>query len=215
MKYLAAAAMLLLSGVCRGQISLHAGQRAAGSSGSTETFLMFEGCYSTCNSVTYALFQDTVGRSNFAYIQLFEEFRFWKVPLYIHAEYRTYNWNYNVVYLGLSCQIGTRHGMIALEPLYRNSSMDIYNGKYWQWKGSAFQFSVVTEHDWRIFNLNTFTDLWTATDLGDARGWYSELWGYFPITKSGRFQLGFIAQLGLLDGSSFAYALYPGVKFRF
>lgn len=183
------------------------------SEGLPSTVAMFEGSKVTNRTVTYALVQGSFNESGYTYAQFFHEIAISSKPLSVHMEFRTYNFDYNVAYLGLAYSFFTKNGVIAIEPLYRNDSLNLFCNRGWNWKNSSFQMSIVTGHDWKVCNLNTFTDLYTGNTNGSKGGWYSEAWLYFPVRKG--FQIGTILQLSAEIGSNFNYAIYPGIKVLF
>ena len=164
-------------------------------------------------SVTYALIQGSFVEYSFTYAQFFHEIALGSSPFSAHLEFRTYNFNYNVIYAGLSYSVSTENGMVAIEPLYRNGSLDLFHDRGWRWNSSSFQLSVVTGHDWKTCNLNTFTDFYTGSADGSKAGWYSEVWIYFPIFEG--IEIGIITQFSAELGSKVNYALYPGFKILF
>lgn len=182
------------------QSNLHIQQFATSTEGNHQstTKLMYEGTKVTDNSVTYALFSgDFSDKSdnNFYYAQIFHEQKFWDAPVYIHTEFRTYNFYQNVVYLGGAFTFGTEHGMIAIEPLVRNDSFGPYT-KTWKWDKTGGQLSLVSGHDWGFMNLNTFTDIYNTGGTIDMN-WYTEVWLYFPVTQN--------LQLGSITSFSSSY----------
>lgn len=157
----------------------------------TSTKLMYEGSHVSDNAVTYALFSgDFADNSvdNFYYMQVFQEFKFWNEPIFIHVEARTYNFYQNILYVGGAYTLGTKHGMIAIEPLVRNDSFGPWTGS-WDWKRTGGQLSIVTGHDWGFVNLNTFTDIYNTPGTSKPN-LYTEFWLYFPVTE--HLQLGTI-----------------------
>ena len=113
------------------QSNLHIQQFATSTEGNHQstTKLMYEGTKVTDNSVTYALFSgDFSDKSdnNLYYAQIFHEQKFWDAPVYIHTEFRTYNFYQNVVYLGGAFTFGSERGMIAIERLVRYDSFGPY-----------------------------------------------------------------------------------------
>lgn len=173
--------------------------------------VMYEGGSFTENSITYALisadFSSATGL-DYTYIQLFQEFKFWEKPIYIHVEARTSNFDLNSVYLGGTFCIDTPNGVVMIEPMYANEMLR-YN---WDWKSSKFMVSFVSEHDWGWMNINGFTDIWTGNNLSDA-GLYSELWIYFPIYKN--IELGGIVTFSAIGGIPASAGAYPGLKIKF
>ena len=200
------------------QSNLHIQQFATSTEGNHQstTKLMYEGTKLTDNSVTYALFSGDFSdksNNNFYYAQIFHEQKFWDAPVYIHTEFRTYNFYQNVVYLGGAFTFGTEHGMIAIEPLVRNDSFGPYT-KPWKWDRTGVQVSLVSGHYWGFMNLNTFTDIYNTLGTNDAN-WYSEIWCYMPVTKN--IQLGTITQL--MYGSDYSWNficnVFLGLKINF
>lgn len=216
--FTAAVALLFSIATTFAQSNLHIQQFATSTEGNHQstTKLMYEGTKVTDNSVTYALFSgDFSDKSdnNFYYAQIFHEQKFWDAPVYIHTEFRTYNFYQNVVYLGGAFTFGTEHGMIAIEPLVRNDSFGPYT-KTWKWDRTGGQLSLVSGHDWGFMNLNTFTDIYNTPGTNDAN-WYSEIWCYMPVTKN--IQLGAITQL--MYGSDYSWNficnVFLGLKINF
>lgn len=208
-------AILLSVGALHAQTNLHLVQKVP-FKGATATKVMVESTALGDNFVNYALLSGDFYRhdqqaTGFFYTQLFREQKFWKKPIFMHAEFRTYNFNYNILYLGGAYDIFTKHGMIAIEPLYRNNALNLYNKKKaWDWKGSSAQLSVVTGHDWGWCNMNSFTDIWTDNGRKDGAGWYSEIWYYVPVTK--HLQLGTISSFTKEEHSKFDYSVSLGFK---
>ena len=166
------------------------------------------------NSFSYALLSDDISdQGYFAYIQLFHEHKFWDAPLFIHAEYRSYGLDSHCLYLGAAYSFPTPHGMIAIEPLFRNNSLFAGNRlPVLSADGSSAQLSIITGHDWGWCNLNSFTDIWTAPRNGSGAGWYSEAWLYFPL--GGRLQLGSVSCLGWDFASKPQLSVFLGFKFN-
>ena len=183
------------------QSNLHIQQFATSTEGNHQstTKLMYEGTKLTDNSVTYALFSgDFSDKSdnNFYYAQIFHEQKFWDAPVYIHTEFRTYNFYQNVVYLGGAFTFVTEHGMVAIEPLVRHDSFGRPYTKTWKWDRTGGQLSLVSGHDWGFMNLNTFTDIYNTGGTIDMN-WYTEVWLYFPVTQN--------LQLGSITSFSSSY----------
>lgn len=183
------------------QSNLHVQQFATSTEGNHQstTKLMYEGTKLTDNSVTYALFSgDFSDKSdnNLYYAQIFHEQKFWDAPVYIHTEFRTYNFYQNVVYLGGAFTFATEHGMIAIEPLVRNDFFGRPYTKTWKWDRTGGQLSLVSGHDWGFMNLNTFTDIYNTGGTIDMN-WYTEVWLYFPVTQN--------LQLGSITSFSSSY----------
>ena len=201
-KIFTAAVALLFSIVTTfAQSNLHIQQFATSTEGNHQstTKLMYEGTKLTDNSVTYALFSgDFSDKSdnNFYYAQIFHEQKFWDAPVYIHTEFRTYNFYQNVVYLGGAFTVGTEHGMIAIEPLVRKRFFWCPYTKTWKWDRTGGQLSLVSGHDWGFMNLNTFTDIYNTGGTIDMN-WYTEVWLYFPVTQN--------LQLGSITSFSSSY----------
>lgn len=198
--FTAAVALLFSIATTFAQSNLHIQQFATSTEGNHQstTKLMYEGTKVTDNSVTYALFSgDFSDKSdnNFYYAQIFHEQKFWDAPVYIHTEFRTYNFYQNVVYLGGAFTFATEHGMIAIEPLVRNDSFGPYT-KTWKWDRTGGQLSLVSGHDWGFMNLNTFTDIYNTGGTMDMN-WYTEVWLYFPVTQN--------LQLGSITSFSSSY----------
>lgn len=198
--FTAAVALLFSIATTFAQSNLHIQQFATSTEGNHQstTKLMYEGTKVTDNSVTYALFSgDFSDKSdnNFYYAQIFHEQKFWDAPVYIHTEFRTYNFYQNVVYLGGAFTLATEHGMIAIEPLVRNDSFGPYT-KTWEWDRTGGQLSLVSGHDWGFMNLNTFTDIYNTGGTIDMN-WYTEVWLYFPVTQN--------LQLGSITSFSSSY----------
>lgn len=204
------------------QSNLHIQQFATSTEGNHQstTKLMYEGTKVTDNSVTYALFSgDFSDKSdnNFYYAQIFHEQKFWDAPVYIHTEFRTYNFYQNVVYLGGAFTFGTEHGMIAIEPLVRNDSFGRPYTKTWKWDKTGGQLSLVSGHDWGFMNLNTFTDIYNTGGTIDMN-WYTEVWLYFPVTQN--LQLGSITSFSSIYPDEFTsrtniLTFFLGLKINF
>ena len=216
--FTAVVALLFSIATVFAQSNLHIQQFAASTNGyhQATTKLMYEGTKASENAVTYALFSGDFSDSfdsNFYYAQIFHEQKFWDAPVYIHAEFRTYNFYQNVVYLGGAYVFGTKHGMIAVEPLVRNDSFGPWTNT-WKWNRTGGQLSVVSGHDWGCVNLNTFTDIYNTPGTNDAN-WYSEIWCYVPVTKS--IQLGTITQVmyGCDYNWDFICNVFLGLKVNF
>lgn len=200
--------------MCQAQVSLHVNQSIPfRQSDLTATKVMFEGTFMTEKVLGYALLSgDFYEGGNFTFMQIFGEYEVsQKIPLSTHVEFRTYDFDLNHLYVGLAYTFSTPSGFIAVEPLYRNDSLNLYGGKGWNWRDGRFQLSVVTGHDWKWMNLSSFSDFWTKNGLGDSAGLYSEVWMYFPVYK--KLQAGFIAALSVESETSFT--LYPGLKIVF
>lgn len=101
----------------------------------------------------YAELTGLSGGNAEAYGQFFWEQKFWKKPLFMHAEYRGVaagGFYESTAYLGAAYCIYSRHGYLALEPLA-------------MWKqrlGFGGQFSVVGGWEWDHFIIEHYTDLW-------------------------------------------------------
>lgn len=206
---------VLATFVSQAQVSLHVNQSIPiQESTSTATKVMFEGTFMTEKLLGYALISgDFYEGGNFTFMQIFGEYKLSsKIPLSSHVEFRSYDFDVNHVYLGLAYTFNTPSGYIAVEPLYRNDSLNLYGGKGWNWKDSRFQLSVVTGHDWKWMNLTSFSDFWTKNSLGGSAGLYSEAWIYFPVYK--RLQAGAIVSLSV-DSEATVFNLFPGLKIVF
>lgn len=69
------------------------------------------------NSVTFAYLE--AGYKAGSMLKLFHEQKFWKAPVYIHAEYQsTFNGSHTAI-VGGSWSLGLPNGFISLCPLYR------------------------------------------------------------------------------------------------
>lgn len=218
--FTAAVALLFSIATVFAQSNLHIQQFAASTEGyhQATTKVMFEGTKASDNAVTYALLSGDFADSgyNYFYTQLFHEHKFWDAPIYIHAEFRTYNFEQNVVYLGGAFTFETEHGMIAIEPLVRNDSFGPYTNT-WRWNRTGGQLSVVSGHDWGFVNLNTFTDIYNTGNSADMN-WYTEIWLYFPITQN--LQLGTITSFSSNYPSEFVgrtntLNIFLGLKVNF
>lgn len=220
-----AVALLLPVVLAGGQTNLHILQKFyCTPSGSTnglkecvnhpQTHIMVDISKAGENSFSYALLSDDISdQGYFAYIQLFHEHKFWDAPLFIHAEYRSYGLDSHCLYLGAAYSFPTPHGMIAIEPLFRNNSLFAGNRlPVLSADGSSAQLSIITGHDWGWCNLNSFTDIWTAPRNGSGAGWYSEAWLYFPL--GGRLQLGSVSCLGWDFASKPQLSVFLGFKFN-
>ena len=220
-----AVALLLPVVLAGGQTNLHILQKfyctPSGSSNGLkecvnhpQTHIMVDISKAGENSFSYALLSDDISdQGYFAYIQLFHEHKFWDAPLFIHAEYRSYGLDSHCLYLGAAYSFPTPHGMIAIEPLFRNNSLFAGNRlPVLSAGGSSAQLSIITGHDWGWCNLNSFTDIWTAPRNGSGAGWYSEAWLYFPL--GGRLQLGSVSCLGWDFASKPQLSVFLGFKFN-
>ncbi|MDD7552757.1 MAG: hypothetical protein SPK08_02910 [Candidatus Cryptobacteroides sp.] len=220
-----AVALLLPVVLAGGQTNLHILQKfyctPSGSSNGLkecvnhpQTHIMVDISKAGENSFSYALLSDDISdQGYFAYIQLFHEHKFWDAPLFIHAEYRSYGLDSHCLYLGAAYSFPTPHGMIAIEPLFRNNSLFAGNRlPVLSADGSSAQLSIITGHDWGWCNLNSFTDIWTAPRNGSGAGWYSEAWLYFPL--GGRLQLGSVSCLGWDFASKPQLSVFLGFKFN-
>ena len=220
-----AVALLLPVVLAGGQTNLHILQKfyctPSGSSNGLkecvnhpQTHIMVDISKAGENSFSYALLSDDISdQGYFAYIQLFHEHKFWDAPLFIHAEYRSYGLDSHCIYLGAAYSFPTPHGMIAIEPLFRNNSLFAGNRlPVLSADGSSAQLSIITGHDWGWCNLNSFTDIWTAPRNGSGAGWYSEAWLYFPL--GGRLQLGSVSCLGWDFASKPQLSVFLGFKFN-
>ena len=220
-----AVALLLPVVLAGGQTNLHILQKfyctPSGSSNGLkecvnhpQTHIMVDISKAGENSFSYALLSDDISdQGYFAYIQLFHEHKFWYAPLFIHAEYRSYGLDSHCLYLGAAYSFPTPHGMIAIEPLFRNNSLFAGNRlPVLSADGSSAQLSIITGHDWGWCNLNSFTDIWTAPRNGSGAGWYSEAWLYFPL--GGRLQLGSVSCLGWDFASKPQLSVFLGFKFN-
>lgn len=220
-----AVALLLPVVLAGGQTNLHILQKfyctPSGSSNGLkecvnhpQTHIMVDISKAGENSFSYALLSDDISdQGYFAYIQLFHEHKFWDAPLFIHAEYRSYGLDSHCLYLGSAYSFPTPHGMIAIEPLFRNNSLFAGNRlPVLSADGSSAQLSIITGHDWGWCNLNSFTDIWTAPRNGSGAGWYSEAWLYFPL--GGRLQLGSVSCLGWDFASKPQLSVFLGFKFN-
>ena len=220
-----AVALLLPVVLASGQTNLHILQKfyctPSGSSNGLkecvnhpQTHIMVDISKAGENSFSYALLSDDISdQGYFAYIQLFHEHKFWDAPLFIHAEYRSYGLDSHCLYLGAAYSFPTPHGMIAIEPLFRNNSLFAGNRlPVLSADGSSAQLSIITGHDWGWCNLNSFTDIWTAPRNGSGAGWYSEAWLYFPL--GGRLQLGSVSCLGWDFASKPQLSVFLGFKFN-
>ena len=220
-----AVALLLPVVLAGGQTNLHILQKfyctPSGSSNGLkecvnhpQTHIMVDISKAGENSFSYALLSDDISdQGYFAYIQLFHEHKFWDAPLFIHAEYRIYGLDSHCLYLGAAYSFNTPHGMIAIEPLFRNNSLFAGNRlPVLSADGSSAQLSIITGHDWGWCNLNSFTDIWTAPRNGSGAGWYSEAWLYFPL--GGRLQLGSVSCLGWDFASKPQLSVFLGFKFN-
>ena len=220
-----AVALLLPVVLAGGQTNLHILQKfyctPSGSSNGLkecvnhpQTHIMVDISKAGENSFSYALLSDDISdQGYFAYIQLFHEHKFWDAPLFIHAEYRSYGLDSHCLYLGAAYRFPTPHGMIAIEPLFRNNSLFAGNRlPVLSADGSSAQLSIITGHDWGWCNLNSFTDIWTAPRNGSGAGWYSEAWLYFPL--GGRLQLGSVSCLGWDFASKPQLSVFLGFKFN-
>ena len=220
-----AVALLLPVVLAGGQTNLHILQKfyctPSGSSNGLkecvnhpQTHIMVDISKAGENSFSYALLSDDISdQGYFAYIQLFHEHKFWDAPLFIHAEYRSYGLESHCLYLGAAYSFPTPHGMIAIEPLFRNNSLFAGNRlPVLSADGSSAQLSIITGHDWGWCNLNSFTDIWTAPRNGSGAGWYSEAWLYFPL--GGRLQLGSVSCLGWDFASKPQLSVFLGFKFN-
>ena len=220
-----AVALLLPVVLAGGQTNLHILQKfyctPSGSSNGLkecvnhpQTHIMVDISKAGENSFSYALLSNDISdQGYFAYIQLFHEHKFWDAPLFIHAEYRSYGLDSHCLYLGAAYSFPTPHGMIAIEPLFRNNSLFAGNRlPVLSADGSSAQLSIITGHDWGWCNLNSFTDIWTAPRNGSGAGWYSEAWLYFPL--GGRLQLGSVSCLGWDFASKPQLSVFLGFKFN-
>ena len=220
-----AVALLLPVVLAGGQTNLHILQKfyctPSGSSNGLkecvnhpQTHIMVDISKAGENSFSYALLSDDISdQGYFAYIQLFHEHKFWDAPLFIHAEYRSYGLDSHCLYLGAAYSFPTPHGMIAIEPLFRNNSLFAGNRlPVLSADGSSAQLSIITGHDWGWCHLNSFTDIWTAPRNGSGAGWYSEAWLYFPL--GGRLQLGSVSCLGWDFASKPQLSVFLGFKFN-
>ena len=220
-----AVALLLPVVLAGGQTNLHILQKfyctPSGSSNGLkecvnhpQTHIMVDISKAGENSFSYALLSDDISdQGYFAYIQLFHEHKFWDAPLFIHAEYRSYGLDSHCLYLGAAYSFPTPHGMIAIEPLFRNNSLFAGNRlPVLSADGSSAQLSIITGHDWGWCNLNSFTDIWTAPRNGSGAGLYSEAWLYFPL--GGRLQLGSVSCLGWDFASKPQLSVFLGFKFN-
>ena len=216
--FTAAAALLFSIAATFAQSNLYIQQFVTSTEGNHQstTKLMYEGTKVTDNSVTYALFSgDFSDKSdnNFYYAQIFHEQKFWDAPVYIHTEFRTYNFYQNVVYLGGAFTFGTEHGMTAMELLVRNDSFGPYT-KTWKCDRTGVQVSLVSGYDWGFMNLTTFMDTYNTIDTG-GMNCYTEVWLYFPVTQN--LQLGTITQL--MYGSDYSWNficnVFLGLKINF
>ncbi len=200
-------------------------------SNAAQSTVMFEGGFGTQNSFTYALLDGikTGDTPSSTYMQLFHEQKFWEAPIFLHLEYRNVGSNEESIYLGAAFNFFTKHGMIAVEPLLKNSSVNFYKPGFFDPEQSALQLSFVTGFDWGKVNFNSFSDFWSpslnyragdgcnfnAVD-GESWGIHSEGWLYYRLFD--HLQVGTIFALGYNDygtratGLGFGYSVSFGIK---
>lgn len=164
----------------------------------------------TDNSVTYTEISKTFQDSDH-YIQIFHEHRFWDEPIYVHVELRDQSFSgygETMLMVGGAYDVFTENGMIAIEPLLR------LDGEKGNWGKAQPMLSVVTGHDWKVFNLNSFTDFWYDSNYtGSGFNWYSEAWAYFKLLE--HVQLGAILTASYSEPVGFSVSAAPGLKIVF
>lgn len=167
-------------------------------------------CFTTDNSTTYGEIQKALNQEGNFYIQLFHEQKFWDVPVYIHTEYRAQSSVdvEHILMVGAAFTLGTENGYIAIEPLCR------VDGTKGNWGIVQPMMSVVSGHDWDVFNLNTFTDFWYDDNfMNNGFNWYSELWSYFNVYKY--IELGAVTQFAYSGPGTFFAGISPALKIKF
>ncbi len=125
--------------------------------------------------------------SKWVYLQLLWEQKFWKTPLFIHAEIRALLGDNTPAsyqcFAGCAYSIPLNCGYITIEPLYRYSNID----------GHGAQLSVVGGYDWKYFNLAHFTDIYKASQMQVPLTMYNECRFYYKVSH--RFEVGVVGIL--------------------
>ena len=133
------------------------------------------------------------GKSIEGYGQFFWEQKWWKLPLFLHAEYRgvTMASQYeSTAYLGATWCLYAKYGYVALEPLL-------------MWKqnnGVGGQFSIVGGWEWKRLLFEHYTDIWKAHKMTSAADIYSQSRIFMNVYK--RLSVGVIGTMFYSIGAS-------------
>ena len=117
--------------------------------GGSTTRIFLEKTLATDNATTFAYIEASFGGG--AYAQVFQEYKWWETPLYLHGEYRTtFDGNHTII-AGPSYSFFVPTGFISLAPFYR---YDIGINKH------AVQLSACYLFDFGWLELYGYNDAW-------------------------------------------------------
>lgn len=143
------------------------------------------------------------GKNIEAYGQFFWEQKWWKLPLFIHAEYRgvaAASYYESTTYLGAAYCLYGKRGYVAFEPLFM----------WKQHSGVGGQFSIVGSWEWKRLLFEHYTDLWKAHRMTSTADLYSQSRLYLNVYK--RFSIGVIGTLFYSFGSDPNSAAFFALK---
>ena len=157
------------------------------------------------NHLGYAYVEvGTVGfKDRWLYTQLIWEQKFWTMPLYLHAEVRSYftpDYDSFQCFGGLAYTIPVKCGSITLEPLYRYDTQAGHGG----------QLTIFGAYDWKRFSLTHYSDIYRCQRMDVPLTMYNECRSFYNINR--RFEVGLIGILSYsfidkFDALSLAAAL--------
>lgn len=150
------------------------------------------------NSMSFLYTELVVENNNAAstYVQLFREQKFWEVPIYIHAEFRTFIAEQfltnNVYMIGAAFGvIAKENGYLTLEALYR------YDDR------NNWQFTTVGGFDYGELSFSHYADFYGV----DKLYMFSENKLFFQFSK--HFKIGTNIELGLNTREGKKWSCYP------
>lgn len=140
-----------------------------------------------------------------AYGQFFWEQKFWKAPIFIHAEYRglvASSFYESTTYIGAAYCIYSKHGYLALEPL----------AMWKQQLGFGAQFSVVGGWEWEHFIIEHYTDLWKTDKMESVIDIYSQTRLFVKVFK--RLSAGVIGTIYYSPANIVSEGVYLALRWR-
>lgn len=186
--------ILIIAALCLAALTAN-GQTIEVLGGST-TRIFIEKTSTTDNSMTYGYIEGAFNNS--AYAQFIHEQKFWKLPLYIHGEYRTTFNGAHTAIAGASYSFGLPCGFISVGEYYRfDFGANLHSA----------QSSVCYLADFGWLELYGYNDFW----YDGAPNFFGEERAHIKITE--HFKLGAVVDLAYFG--SFTATPYIGIRYDF
>jgi len=158
-----------------------------------QTRIFAEQTFANENTMFYGYIESSYNAGSYG--QLILEKKYWSIPIFAHAEYRTYFDGSHIWIGGGSYSIYSEHGFISIQALYR------YDGV------SNPQLSTMYNYDFGRIDIYGYADLWGTQRLN----FYNENRLYVKLVDN--ISIGAIVDLSFFG--EFSAVPYIGIRYKF